>query len=428
MIWFVGCSVIFIGYIAAYWRRGINHPILVFQSYSIVMFPLKYFLVKASGIDWSGSDFLGGFPMPEEVDVDIAGMYLFFFWLAATLFHVAFSYSKIKITIIETIPRIDFVSPTLLLAALIVVSFIAISGVGALSNSNNFREFTSKGFGAYPTALLEPFYVFALIQAIAQKRPLRTSVVLAVIIGLCLLSGRSGVLAQLLYIAMIYLAMVERIVPIKSIVATLAIAPTAMLAQGLMRARGGWSLAGIDFIRRQLDGDTILIFIANQFAARVNQLESFSMFATRYHLGQFNSDPWEPFYIFAGLGPRTLWPEKPLMFSPLMTKLTAPQVHDAGTVFNFFAPAELMYCYGMSGLFVTAALYGFIFYVLDAYFLAAHRRPYVFLFVSVTFFNFICATSQSAVVNGPGILMLLLDLGLIALFCRVRVLPKSSEH
>jgi len=167
--------------------------------------------------------------------------------------------------------------------------------------------------------------------------------------------------------------------------------------------------------------------VIQTFGNRVNQLNAFAALSEKLNNGSLPADPLEPIYVFAQVVPRWAWPDKPLMFTDQITKNLAPRVHEAGTVFNFVGPSELMYAFGIiAGIVLTGILYGYFFAVFDLYYRAGRGRAAVYIFFVVMIFAPFGSATQAGIFNSPTMLMVIVNGIILAVLCRFRIVSRAE--
>lgn len=414
MIWFVGIAIILLGYIALYLPKGFTHPIPFTLAYWVLMLPAKYFLIRALDMPFRSD-------VPRYV-VDQGGMYLFWFLALTVVVHFFFSRVRTGFPMVDISPRVDFVWVALAIMVGLVVIYAETEGVGELRNSLKLRSFASRGFGAYAELILEFCIVVSIAQLMTRKSKWPIALFMLICAAYFILMSRAGLLIQIFSVLMAYLCMVRRIVPNKIAIFVLVVAMPLVLAQGVMRQYGGFSAKAASMVLQRVNGRDALRLAVSSFASRVDQLEAFGSFSVAVEHGQIPVDALEPLYIFSQVVPRSIWPDKPELFSVSATRVLAPRVQAIGTNMNFIGPAETMKIFGIvMGIIIGALFYGYIFAVIDRYYIFCKGRPGAFLFFAVILYTYFGGASQAGFFNSTALLQLIVYIALVIALFRVRV-------
>lgn len=419
MIWYIGIAIILIGYMLRYIPIGITHPVPVLLAYWILMLPVKYFLMYAVGVSFSVSDYL----------VNNGGRYLFWFLLATALVHAFFVRVKTGFPLIEARPRFGFMVPTLALMGIVITLYIATNGVVALKDSLKIHIFSSSGIAAYFQIFMEFSAIVTIVQLSEARKKLQLALFFVLITAYFVLLARVGILVALIGVYASYLCMVRRFVPFKALIIVIAIIAPLALVQGMMRLSGGFTEKSFENVVLRLKSRDIEKVLVVLFSHRVDQLEAFASFSGRLDDQTIARDPISPLYIFAQVLPRSVWPDKPKMFTDQMTSYVSPRISAAHTVRNFIGPSEMMYAFGpIIGIIITSLVYGYIFAVFDQYWAFCRNKSYAFLFIFITLGAYINSASQSGLIAGGGTLQLAVNLSLLIAFTRIKInsLPRST--
>lgn len=412
MIWEIGIFLIIAGYFVAYRREGLTHPVPMLLAYWLIMFPFKYFLFRYMHLEFTGS-------VPAAI-VDEGSMMLFLFLAASVFAHWFFSRLKPSFPLVEAVPRIGFVGPSVVLVVLVMAIAVGAGGLAVLRDSMKFRELAQRGAGGYIELALLITMTIAIVPLSARRNKWPLFLFIASFSAYGILLGTTGFIILLATTYLGYLCMVERIVPTRALLlGGIVLAPLALL-QGILRMAGGFSaLKTVQTLSLLANSKSATLFIGSAFGARVNQLEAFSLFADDLRSGIIKTDPLSPLYIFCQVIPRSAWPDKPELFADQMTWYVAPRTHAAHIVFNFVGPAELMYAFGaIAGILLTAALFGYLFSVIDRYYIFCRNRPAAYLFLVVTVIAFLGSGSQDGFFNSMAMLELIVSIIVLALFFR----------
>lgn len=424
MIWFIGVTLILLGYVVVYWKRGVTHPVPITWAYWIVSLPGIYFLVRGVGIPFA---FMSRSEPTPISQIDQAGLYLFCFLCVIVLSHLFFSKVRIGFPVVEAIPRVSFVSLSVLLIGALITAYVIVNGPGALLTSVKLRAFVSTGVGAYFELILEAAILVAVVQASEGRSKLFAAGFLVFIFLYSVLLGRTGLIIVTATAFLGYLCMVYRRVPLRTLIIGSTILIPLALAQGVLRLRGQLSASNIEWLFQQMQSSTAWNFVVQALANRVNQLESFAVLSGKLRDGSLPNDPLDPIYVFAQVVPRSVWPDKPKMFTDQVTTFLAPRVHEAGTVFNFVGPSELMYAYGIiAGIILTGILYGYLFSVFDLYYRACPNRPAAYIFFAVLIYMPFGSATQAGFFNGMTVMMLAVNGLILSLLCRFRIVPRGE--
>jgi hypothetical protein len=416
MIWEAGIALVILGYMLRYWREGITHPIPVLWAYWLLMLPIKYFGFIYLGVPFTGD-------VPRHV-VDEGSMYIFLFLAGTALAHAFFSRVRTNFPLVEAEPRFGMAIPCLGLIAATLALAVGQGGTGVLRNSLKLRALAETGTGAY-ISIFVTFTMLAAIVSLASRRSKWPLIIFSLLVtAYFLVMARAGLIVLLATTYLSYLCMVERRVPIRSLTLGVAVLAPIALVQGILRQAGGYTDKAFHTISLLLRSDTAIHFAASAFGSRVDQLEAFSIFADDLSKGIIKSDPISPLYLFAQVVPRSVWPDKPEVFADQMTYYVSPRSHAIHVVYNFLAPAELMFAFGITaGLLLTCIMFGYFFAVIDRYYEFCRGRPGAYLFLAVTVLEYLGAGSESGFFNSLALLQLLVYGVVMAATFRLKLYP-----
>jgi len=353
-------------YIAAYARTAITHPTVIFFSFVLFYFPLKYFLIKLGGFEYAYyPDKLGA--LSQSNAIAQGGMLLSIYLFLSALFHQLLRSTRLAVPVLSVKVRLPLMGFSVALGVAFLAAFSLIESPAALLDGLKFRVFTTQGGMGYLLIVYELTVVVALSQALDARKYAMFLALFVFHAAFGILGGRTAPIVNMILLTVIYLFMVRRYVPTKTLAAFALVVPVFALLHGIVRVRGDLS-AGIDYLIEAVgDSKDILSLVTTNLIERIDQLEEFAVLSSAVLGGSLPADPLWPTQVFSQFLPRAFWPDKPPFFNAQMMGLFYPEVLADNVTFNFLGIGEFIYSFHLAGMLPAVLVTGYLLHVFDRY-------------------------------------------------------------
>lgn len=423
---FIALLALCVSYIVTYSRIGITHPTSIFFLLVAVFLPLKYFFIKLANLDYASSPEMVG-ALSQSGAVEQAGLLLFVYLFLSALLHQGFRVLRLTVPIVSVEVQASMAIPSVVMVLLWVTVFILIESVNALFDGGKLRLFIeTRGMG-YVSIVYDLIVLVALVQAL-DARKYRLLWVLMIVHGaFTLIAGKTGLVVLMAEFVVIYLLMVRRQVPRKSLSMLALVLPILALLHGVVRVRGDL-LLGFEYLVEISSGNANLVqVLGSAFVERISELEEFSMLSSAILSGKLAMDPYWPMQLLVQFVPRAIWESKPYFFNPEMMSVFYPEILAARVNFAFLGIGEFIYAFGLAGILPAAILTAYLLHACDRYVKIAKGSSGIFLFFFVVPYFYLMSGFIGGWMNTIFLPTILINLLVLNMIGSIKILRQESS-
>lgn len=384
-------------------KRGLTHPLVIFFLYITLYFPLKYFLIKIMGIEYTYyANQLGNFK--DTGYIEFGGFIFLIYLLLSIVFYQIFLLLKLRVPIFSIVIKRDLYASSFMMLAILILIILIFVPTNKIYDGISVRNFLStKGVG-YLYVFYQLLIGVAIIQLFVSKKYKKLFFLFVINSIFTIFSGSfsqtiTWVTLLLLLLFMVY----EKHPNLFSIIFSFIILFLVALLHGYIRVQGN-IIGGLNKLINSLTFSEIPEIVRSLsilFVDRIDQLEEFSLLVSSIADGKVETNIYWPLNFFVQFIPRFLWETKPYFFSAHMMTLFYPEVLDAGVTFNFLGLGEFIYTFSFLGIFFAALLTGFLFYLTIIYIKESKSRPDIFIFYFFVIFFYLNAGFHGGWLNSP---------------------------
>ncbi|MFZ0693214.1 MAG: hypothetical protein WAN51_03540 [Alphaproteobacteria bacterium] len=424
MYW--AASAIFFAYIICYLRTGPLHPVGFLCINMFVWFALKFLYYHYNGFSHS--------LVSSEDAFYFSGEYLLLFMCTIAVTHGLWSVFTPNLPVVEVKPRFSFLYLNFAAIAVLPLIGVAAGGADVLFHPAALRVAIEHG-GLYYFSQLYLFSGIAgAVECAKSRRRKKTLYFFAINLFLALLLARASYIFTLYIAYLTYDAVVNRkphylqLLGGGAVLALLAV--FLLIYRNAAESNSDLSQVAVRAWDVMFSGglDRVLYLVIS----REEQWETFTRLVEELRLGHLAHDPWFPIYALVQFVPRGLWPDKPPLFTTLMTGYFSPKVLASGAANNYTGLGELLYSYGPPGIVIAGVISGFFFHYVSYLCRVARTRSDVFFWLFLVVANYMGLSIFTGYFNDYAIPSTLLNLVLLAVTCRLSVfrppLPAGSSQ
>ena len=301
------------------------------------------------------------------------------------------------------------------------LTFMLNFGLDKLLSGLEFRYFMhQKGMG-YVSQIMSTVFSISYAMALGEKNNKKIILLTITAFSYALLSGTSAIFVNTIILYFLFHAMVNRHTPLRSLAVAALLGPTLVLIHGIMRTTGSLIRGATSISARPNEFQEWFTFIANEFIARIGQLEASALVIYSIWSDSISPSPQSLLNVPFQSIPRALWPEKPYFFNSEIMSRFFPDLLESNVTFNFTALAELVYYFHLTGVLIAGVVLGVLFHLSHRFYLIAQKNEEYFLTYYILILPLLLGGFHIGWLNTPVIPQIIISLTVCLFFTKIKI-------